>query len=723
MIDAADETVVAGEAKSYPFEFKGETGEYFGIWIVNLILSILTLGVYSAWAKVRSNRYFYGNTSVAGSSFDYTAEPQKILVGRVIAVSMLIGYQVSLYFFPTVSLYFLVILLLFLPLIYLSSLAFKMRYSQWRNIKFEFERDVVKVYLLFAPMLIYLLVVIGGPMLFGVSPEELAASEESEEVSAEMANYLLYSGIAVSVAALLFPLWQRYYYQFVGNRVRLGKSEFQLHLKTSSFYAMYLAAAGMAMIAFFIIVLFIVVDLFGFFESEEISLTQLLILYLVLIIPYVFVFALIKTQLTNLVYNNLKFPKVRFKCSLKLSKMCWLYFTNTLAIIATLSLAIPWAKIRLARYRAENMFLISESGEIEVKGADQQDVSAGKLYDGQSSRSHDVDIEFGENGRLKIFGYGIAPVHPDDVSVSERIGDSARYLTLSGGIIVESNANEEIDQWLECWQPQKSTAVFKLESNKKAIVVALLAFVMFIYVTVTEGIPAASSLITRNLPTAVDNQLGEEVLDQLDGLVFSPTRIDSARQQELRALFATLLPDASRNYQLEFRASELLGANAIALPNAQIILTDDLVALAQNTDMIAAILLHEIGHVVERHAMRGVISQAGLTMLLFGLTGDVASSAGVLIVLLPEFLLQSGYSRELEWEADTYALEEMLARGMDTNAFADMMARLVTDGLEEEAVAQDGEVEAESFLDYFSSHPPSIERINRFRDAANDTAR
>lgn len=47
-------------------QFTGKGSEYFGIWIVNLLLTILTLGIYSAWAKVRRLQYFYRNTQLAG---------------------------------------------------------------------------------------------------------------------------------------------------------------------------------------------------------------------------------------------------------------------------------------------------------------------------------------------------------------------------------------------------------------------------------------------------------------------------------------------------------------------------------------------------------------------------------------------------------------------------------------------------------------------------------
>ena len=76
-----------------PFEFRGNGGEYFRIWIVNLLLTIVTLGIYSAWAKVRRLRYFYGNTFLDGQSFDYHGQPLAILKGRLIVVA---GYVVFL---------------------------------------------------------------------------------------------------------------------------------------------------------------------------------------------------------------------------------------------------------------------------------------------------------------------------------------------------------------------------------------------------------------------------------------------------------------------------------------------------------------------------------------------------------------------------------------------------------------------------------------------------
>ena len=62
-----------------PFEFRGDGAEVFKIWIVSLLLTILTLGIYSAWAEVRSNRYFYSNVYFEGESFRYLAKLMQTL--------------------------------------------------------------------------------------------------------------------------------------------------------------------------------------------------------------------------------------------------------------------------------------------------------------------------------------------------------------------------------------------------------------------------------------------------------------------------------------------------------------------------------------------------------------------------------------------------------------------------------------------------------------------
>ena len=97
------------------FEFTGNAKEWFGIWIVNLLLSLVTIGIYSAWAKVRSKKYFYRNTHVEGRNFDYHATGGQILKGRLIVIAAIICFQIILALLPVIGIILLIALIFFYP--------------------------------------------------------------------------------------------------------------------------------------------------------------------------------------------------------------------------------------------------------------------------------------------------------------------------------------------------------------------------------------------------------------------------------------------------------------------------------------------------------------------------------------------------------------------------------------------------------------------------------
>src|SRR5207245_11457608 len=128
-------------------------------------------------------------------------------------------------------------------------------------------------------------------------------------------------------------------------------------------------------------------------------------------------------------------------------------------------------------------------------------------------------------------------------------------------------------------------------------------------------------------------------------------------------------------YRLLPRACRGLGANAFALPGGAVVITDALVKLARNDDQITAVLAHEIGHVRHRHGLRIALQAAGLAAPAPALFGD-ATSITSLATTLPVALLQSGYSRELEAEADDYAFQRLREVGVSPKAFAEIMLLL-----------------------------------------------
>ena len=135
--------------KQYPMQFTGRGSEYFVIWIVNIALTLVTLGIYSAWAKVRTLRWFYGHTLLDNQAFSYLATPMQILKGRLIALAALVAYYAASYFAPMLAVALLVAFLIATPWIVVSSLRFHARQSAYRGLRFDFTGSVgeaVRIY-------------------------------------------------------------------------------------------------------------------------------------------------------------------------------------------------------------------------------------------------------------------------------------------------------------------------------------------------------------------------------------------------------------------------------------------------------------------------------------------------------------------------------------------------------------------------------------------------
>ena len=132
-----------------PLTFTGSAREYFGIWIVNLALSVLTLGVYSASAKVRRLQYFHRHTRLAGVPFDYHGTPLAILKGRIVAVNLLLIYTLAGQFGPVVALAAFAILAIALPWLLMRSMMFRLQNTSYRGLRFGFIGSAAGAYRVF----------------------------------------------------------------------------------------------------------------------------------------------------------------------------------------------------------------------------------------------------------------------------------------------------------------------------------------------------------------------------------------------------------------------------------------------------------------------------------------------------------------------------------------------------------------------------------------------
>lgn len=305
-------------SRNLEFEFRGSGTEYFRIWIVNILLTILTLGIYWPWAKVRKNQYFYGNTRLDKASFEYLADPKKIMKGRLIAggVIVTINFLSQLHF--TLVVLSGLIITLGAPWLIIRGLAFRAYNSSYRNIRFGFNATYGQAFKVF----------------------------------------VLWPMAVLPTLGFLLP--HVYYRQkkFIVENSQYGKTQFTFHARSRDYFPIFLTV-GLLMIAS--------VGLIGM-RAVSLMPATISILFLPL---YLFVFAYFSVSSTNLNYSSTRLGPHRFQANLRTKDYMMLVLTNTLALALTLGLFRPWAQIRTTRYKVQHLFLKS-SGDLNAFVADEQ---------------------------------------------------------------------------------------------------------------------------------------------------------------------------------------------------------------------------------------------------------------------------------------------------------------------------------------------------------------
>ena len=342
--------------KPVTFEFHGKAGEYFRIWIVNIMLTILTLGIYSAWAKVRNKQYFYGNTLLDESPFEYTASPVAILKGRFVVAAIIGIYYVSVNFFPLSQGLFFILFFLALPWLVMRSLMFNARYSSYRNLYFTFEKNLKDAYKVFVGLVLLI------PLTLG----------------------------------LIYPYYFHAVQEYRINNHSFGQYLFKLAPSVKAFYKYYLIGLLIVIVAgVFVAMIFggmLAVVVGPIDTSPETgpaipanALTSLTLMAVLYLFAYYLAYAYVQANVFNKVWTNTSLnkasafrlsaptvPLMAFKGNLETKKMFWIYLTNTIGIIVSIGLLIPWAKIRLARYRIESLD-VSSIADLKVITAKQRE--------------------------------------------------------------------------------------------------------------------------------------------------------------------------------------------------------------------------------------------------------------------------------------------------------------------------------------------------------------
>ncbi len=335
----------------------------------------------------------------------------------------------------------------------------------------------------------------------------------------------------------------------------------------------------------------------------------------------------------------------------------------------------------------------------------------GYYFDGRSSVRRTVSLVRRGDG-IHLQGDGVDLRYPlTTVRMAPQVGAVRRLLRFPDGAQCEVIDDADLDRLLELdGSGSFQRLLHTWERNLFLVVLSLLLTVVTIAAFVKFGIPSLARRVAFAVPPVTEASLGKETLAMLDKLVMKPSELPAARQREVAALFGRMRPDlpGGREYRLEFRASDRIGANAFALPSGIIVVTDGLIKLAKSDDEIAGVLAHEAGHVRYRHALRHVLQNSGTGLLVAAVTGDILSITS-LSATLPTALIDAKYSRDFEREADDAAVAYLKRRQIPPKVYAVMLERLQAEHDKKDG----GKGKGEGIGDFFSSHPETEERVRR----------
>ncbi|KQQ96500.1 YjgN family protein [Massilia sp. Leaf139] len=336
----------APEQRILAFGFSGSGGEYFRIWIVNLLLSVATLGIYSAWAKVRRLQYFDRNTTLGGAGFDFHGEPKPILRGRILAVVLLAAYQYAFGFSLVFGMVVAGLLLAGLPFMMRGALRFRLGHTSWRGLRFQFTGSVPLAYVSYlAPIAVFLLP--------GVMVALLGQTRWS----------LLPFALYIAWPAMF--CWMKRY-QF--GHVAYGDQPSSADLSLGEFFEIYVRGLWMAAIPI-VLVAAAAWASFSLFKSNPWLPARIIVPIFTALVPLALVLLLYlllgpyqQVRVLNLCLRNTRFPGVRFVSMLSVRRFAWLHLKNLVFTLLTLGLYRPFAVVNVHKYRLAHMLLEVDEG-------------------------------------------------------------------------------------------------------------------------------------------------------------------------------------------------------------------------------------------------------------------------------------------------------------------------------------------------------------------------
>ena len=365
--ESVDFTVEPNKTVTQNFHFHGSGSEYFRIWIVNLLLTLITLGIYSAWAKVRRMQYFYENTELMGARFGYHADPKKVLKGRLLAILAVGGFYAAAYFFPVIEPFGSVIWVALLPALLALALYFRLRNTSYRGLRFEFDGTFKQSYqALRLPLAMALL---------GLAAVAIAMQFMGESGKPGMLIGIVLAVVYLLLPIIVMPMFQVQWKRFAHQHSMFGTERFGFTATVKQYTKTYLSS-----FLIFLIVAIPVGIIFGVLMAflfkgevraqESFSVwSNLPEIFMSIAIVYVMLFAIapyLKAKFFNLAWNNTQIGKHSFIADVPVWGLVGVAASNFVLILLTLGFYRPFAVIRTQKYLLAHLHLNTPGEPAEI---------------------------------------------------------------------------------------------------------------------------------------------------------------------------------------------------------------------------------------------------------------------------------------------------------------------------------------------------------------------
>ncbi|MDR7269826.1 uncharacterized membrane protein YjgN (DUF898 family) [Pelomonas saccharophila] len=331
--------------------FTGSGSEYFRIWSVNMLLILVTLGLYLPFAKARRIRYFYANTLVDGQALSFHGDPRKMFRGFLLLVLLMAVYSGAGRFSTTAAFVAFLILCAVWPALWRASLQFRLGNTSWRGLRMRFDGTLRGAYLSCAPSYLPAIALVGG-----------ASALDPEAIKAAGGGFT--PGLAIySVGALcmtLFAPWSlTLFKRYQHDGYRIAGQHSRLKLSVAKLYLLSLKTMGVAILPMLLggALMAVFVGLSRTLAGPERAVLGMVLFSIGLALMYLLMFAVVMpygaARMQNLAWNGTRSEALAFKSRLKFRSLFALTLKNWLLTALTLSLYRPFAAVSTARLRLE----------------------------------------------------------------------------------------------------------------------------------------------------------------------------------------------------------------------------------------------------------------------------------------------------------------------------------------------------------------------------------